>query len=102
MFSEMMAILDEAYTLHIEKEEIPEFKNVRPTDVRALHLEVCERNFRFDKIRFFNDLPQTKWLQFYEHMEKRMYNVGDYIYQKGSKSTHFFVIRKGKVWFMQS
>lgn len=31
-----------------------------------------------------------------------MYNSGDFIYQKGSKSTHFFVVRRGKVWFMQS
>ena len=102
IYSEMLAILDEAYSLHIEKETIPKFKNVRPRDVKRLHLEVCERNFRFDKIKFFSGLPHAKWLKFYEHMEKRMYNVGDYIYQKGSKSTHFFVIRKGKAWFMQS
>lgn len=80
IYTEMKVVLDEAYNLHIEKEEIPEFKNVRPTDVTNLHLEVCERSFRFDKIKFFNDLPHSKWLQFYENMEKRMYNPGDYIY----------------------
>lgn len=46
-------IIDEAYELNIKKEITPKFTNVRPVDVNALHLEVCERNFRFDKIEFF-------------------------------------------------
>lgn len=100
IYSEMLSNLDEAYDLHIEKEIVPKFINVRPTDVRALHIEVCERKYRFDKIKFFDRLPRKKWIQFYEHMEKRFYNMGDYVYRKGSKSTHFFVVRKGKAWFM--
>lgn len=53
MYVEMMNVLEEAYNLNLEKEIVPEFKNVRPSDINNLHLEVCERNFRFDKLSFF-------------------------------------------------
>jgi CRP-like cAMP-binding protein len=33
-------------------------------------------------------------------MEKRTYRSGDVIYERGQHSSEFFVLRKGKVWFL--
>jgi len=99
---EILTVLDKAEKLALYAEKVPIFSNVRPKDVKELKLQVCERKYRFDKVQFFKKLPKKLWLRFYEKMEKRYYQVGDLIYDKGSVSTHFFVIRKGKVFFLQS
>ena len=102
IYKEMLVLLDEVEKLSLYAERVPKFKNVRPKDVKELKLQVCERDFRFDKISFFKKLPKKLWLRFFEKMEKRYYNIGDLIYDKGSVASHFFVLRKGKVFFMQS
>lgn len=32
-------------------------------------------------------------------MEKRVYLEGDLIFDAGTKATHFYVVKRGKVWF---
>ena len=102
IYKDMLMILDEAQNSALVKEKMPEFRNVRPNDVRELSIEVCERLHRFDKLAFFQSLPKLLWYRFYEEMERRVYHKGDIIFEKGAIANAFYVIRKGKVWFMQS
>jgi CRP-like cAMP-binding protein len=40
------------------------------------------------------------WRDFYDKMETRTFKAGEIIYERGQKSTHFFVLRKGIVLFL--
>lgn len=101
VYKEMMIILEEAQRLHLYQEKKPDLGNLSKECKIKLTLEICERVYRFDKIQFFKVVPRIIWLDFYKRMEKRVYNMGDYIFQKGDKPTHFYVIKSGEVWFMQ-
>jgi CRP-like cAMP-binding protein len=81
--------------------KFPEFHNVNPKDVKRLLLEILEKEYKFSSNIFFKSLADKNlWLKFYEHMEKRVYEKGDIIYERKSVATHFFVLRKGKVLFL--
>lgn len=77
--------------------EIPDFRSVKPRDKEALLLEVCEKEFGFEKIPFFKALPRKYWLRFFENMKKKSYSPGDQIYAAQSRTTYFYVMRKGTV-----
>jgi CRP-like cAMP-binding protein len=41
-------------------------------------------------------------MNFYEVMEKKVFIKGDVIFERGSPSTYFYVLKSGKVWFMMN
>ena len=102
LYQEMIFVLDEHREIGRHFDEIPDFRNVRPADRTRLLVEVCERKYRFGSIPFFQNLPKFLWLSFYEHMEKRVFIKGDVIFERGSPSGYFYVIRNGKVWYMMN
>lgn len=102
IYKEMLVFLEEAQLQHLDQEKKPDLSNLSKECRIKLTLEVCERVYRFDKLQFFKVLPRTIWLAFHKRMEKRIYNVGDLIYQQGDKPTHFYVLKSGQVWFMQN
>jgi signal-transduction protein with cAMP-binding, CBS, and nucleotidyltransferase domain len=98
----MMFVLEEHKEIDLKQDIIPDFKNVRPADKTRLLLEVCERKYRFGQIEFFKGLPRFMWLNFYEKMEKRVFIKGDIIFERGAPSSHFYVIKSGRVRFMMN
>lgn len=84
-------------------ETIPEFKNVKEEDVDELKIEVLKNKYKFGKNIFFQSFRSERvWITFYNHMQRKTYRAGDVIYQEGDPSQHFFVIVKGKVFFLLS
>jgi hypothetical protein len=102
LYTEMLALIDEYKDLQLIKEIVPVFKNIRPQDVEALLLETCTKLHRFEDISFFRGLPKYIWLKFQAKMQKRVYLPGDVIYHEGSVAKFFFVIKRGKVWCIES
>jgi len=97
-------MLNLIYYEHYEKDEvemkIPKFKNVKPQDINKLLLELMKTKYKFSKNIFFQSIPEKLWLRFFDGMKKIEFDAGDIVYERGSNPTHFYVIRKGKVWFL--
>ena len=102
LYKEMLFVIEEHKDLGLKEDSVPDFINVRPHDRTKLLIEVCERKYKFNKIPFFVELPKFMWLFFFENMQKRVYIKGDIIFERGSISSHFFVIRTGSAWFMMN
>lgn len=98
----MLIILENSENLKHDSEKIPVMDNISKDTKMKINLEICERHFRFDKIQFFRVLPKLLWLEFFKCLEMRLYNIGDIIYHKGEKPTHFYIIKSGEVWFMEN
>ena len=79
----------------------PNFNDVKPQDVNEIFFQILENVHKFNKNVFFQGLqPKMLWKDFYDNMTKRIYNKGEVIYERGQISAEFFVINKGKVWFL--
>lgn len=102
LYQEMIFVLEEHREIGRNVDNIPDFRNVRPADRTRLLVEVCERKYRFGQLAFFQNLPKFIWLYFYENMEKRVFLKGDIVFERGSPSGFFYVIKSGKVWFMMN
>jgi len=100
LYSRMIRVIKVHEQNNIEKVVIPSFKNIRHIDREILFLELCEKEYGFEDITFFQKLPKLLWLRFFERMEKRTYSPGDQIYEVGNPSLYFFVIRSGEVFFI--
>lgn len=56
----------------------------------------------FGQLDFFKPLPKRLWGVYFELMQKAVFLKGQRIYEKGSGSRHFYVIKKGSVWFLSN
>lgn len=96
----MLTIIEEHKRNDISVTQIPKLKGVKPYYITKLFAEVCRNQHQFHKISFFENLPKKLWVEFFENMEERIYLKGEVIYESGSSSGTFYVVKRGKVWLM--
>ena len=97
---EMTTIIEEHKRNGLTVSKVPKLKGVKPYYITKLFAEVCKNQHQFHKISFFEDLPKKLWVEFFENMEERIYLKGEVIYESGSSSGTFYVVKRGKVWLM--
>ena len=98
LYPMMIQNINDHRILGTDNQTMPDFTCIRHKLRLELLLEICKREHGFGKMDFFKSLPKHLWIEFLERMEKRIYLEGDTIYDVGSIATHFYVIKKGKVW----
>jgi hypothetical protein len=54
----MMFLIEEYRTFELAKEQLPNFRDIRPQDLDTLMLEICSMVNNFDEIEFFSGLPK--------------------------------------------
>ena len=102
IYREMLYIIKQHRINGVTIKSRPNFKNVRPFDKNILLQEICERLYRFDTIDFFTMIPRKFWGRYLESMDSHIFMKGNIIIEKGAPSTHFFVIKSGKVMYLMS
>jgi len=100
LYREMLIIINENQSHNTEEEFIPSFSKVKPTLVDQMILEICNNKYHFNTLDFLNGLSKRHWVLFYETMEEKIYTKGEIIFEAGSPSSTFFVVKRGKVWLM--
>lgn len=100
LFREMMMIIDEHLEHDLKQIKLPQFLELKPKLHNRLLIEICNRQYHFNKLSFFSYIPQYTWHFILEKLEERIYSKGDIIYETGNPSTHLFIIKMGKVWVM--
>jgi len=80
----------------------PDFRNVRPNLQREFFNQICNSEYRFDKLDFLGDLPNHLRLVAYSNLSISKYEFGELIYEEGQVASHFYVIKKGSVWALSS
>jgi len=78
------------------------FPKVIPSVKEELIQEVCETKYRFDITPFIQDIDRDDWSIFFSGMKTIKYTKGTMIIDKGTKPNYFYVIRRGRVWFLHS
>lgn len=81
--------------------KFPDFKGARIKEIEELKIQVLNKKFKFGKNLFFRSLHSSKgWIRFFEDMERSFYHKGEIIFQEGDKAGRFYVILKGKVYYV--
>jgi len=101
-YKEMLVLIEDSRKKRKElmNEKLPSFVRVKPRDATKLMLEVCSLKYHFQNLAPLKDLPNLAWIQFLEGMEERIYSRGEVIFEEGTPSGHFYVVKRGKLWLM--
>lgn len=100
IYREIRVVIDEHKKLDILNTSLPILTTLKPKDRNTLILEMCENHFGFGKLNFFRNIPKRCWIEFYENMERLTFIKGNRIFERGSRCTHFYIIKRGKVFYM--